>query len=88
MSQSNQGLKKKKKTVEPTLKKLSLFVMGIRNKETNLWITNPHFQQSQVQAKASSSFLQPWLHQMYSIFFQIGNNVNYFPILTDSSRMI
>ena len=28
--------KKKKKTVEPTLKKLSLFVMGIRNKETNL----------------------------------------------------
>lgn len=36
MSQSNQVLKKKKKTVEPTLKKLSLFVMGIRNKETNL----------------------------------------------------
>lgn len=90
MPQSNKGLKKKKKKEDcrTYFKKLSLFVLGIGNKETNLWITNPHFQQSQVQAKASSWFLQPWLHQMYSIFFQIGNNMNYFPILTDSSRMI
>ena len=38
MSQSNQGLKKKKKKKDciTYFKKLSLFVMGIGNKETNL----------------------------------------------------